>query len=46
VGVIFCGSDDVCDKPELTFFWDSVHPSQNGWNAVYQMVQSSIPQFF
>jgi len=35
----------VCDKPELSFFWDSVHPSQNGWFAIYQMVQSSLSQF-
>jgi len=44
VGGMFCGSV-VCDKPELSFFWDSVHPSQNGWFAIYQMVQSSLPQF-
>ncbi|CAJ2629475.1 unnamed protein product [Trifolium pratense] len=42
---IFCKSD-VCDKPELTFFWDGLHPSQNGWYAVYQLVESSLPQLF
>jgi phospholipase/lecithinase/hemolysin len=45
VGDLFCGSV-VCDKPELTFFWDGLHPSQNGWYAVYQMVQSSLPSIF
>jgi hypothetical protein len=45
VGDLFCGSV-ACDKPELTFFWDGFHPSQNGWYAVYQMVQSSLPQIF
>ncbi|XP_045792947.1 GDSL esterase/lipase At5g03610-like [Trifolium pratense] len=45
VGGLFCRSV-VCDKPELTFFWDGLHPSQNGWHAVYQMVQSSLPQIF
>ncbi|XP_061374141.1 GDSL esterase/lipase At5g03610-like [Gastrolobium bilobum] len=47
-----CGSVDekgekkytLCEKPELSFFWDSVHPSQNGWNEVYKMLQSSLPK--
>lgn len=38
-----CGSVDangvkkyvVCDDPETTFFWDTVHPTQEGWRAVY-----------
>ncbi|XP_011044546.1 PREDICTED: GDSL esterase/lipase At5g03610-like [Populus euphratica] len=38
-----CGSVDangakkyvVCDDPESTFFWDTVHPTQEGWRAVY-----------
>lgn len=46
VGVLFCEIILLCDKPELTFFWDGLHPSQNGWYAVYQMVQSSLPQIF
>ncbi|XP_027367544.1 GDSL esterase/lipase At5g03610-like [Abrus precatorius] len=29
----------VCDNPESVFFWDSVHPSQAGWNAVYNKLQ-------
>ncbi|AES62015.1 GDSL-like lipase/acylhydrolase [Medicago truncatula] len=47
-----CGSVDdkgekkysVCEKPELSFFWDGVHPSQNGWQAVYTLLQSSLGQ--
>lgn len=35
----------VCEKPELSFFWDNVHPSQNGWYAVYSLLQSSVGQF-
>ena len=39
----YCGSVDVngtkkytvCDDPESAFFWDSVHPTQQGWSAVY-----------
>jgi phospholipase/lecithinase/hemolysin len=38
-----CGSVDennvkkylVCKNPESTFFWDRLHPTQAGWNAVY-----------
>ncbi|AES62011.1 GDSL-like lipase/acylhydrolase [Medicago truncatula] len=36
---MFCGSV-VCDKPELSFFWE------NGWFAVYQMVQSNLKRKF
>jgi len=47
-----CGSVDdkgekkysVCEKPELSFFWDGVHPSQNGWQAIYTLLQSSFGQ--
>ncbi|KAJ7971527.1 GDSL esterase/lipase family [Quillaja saponaria] len=44
-----CGSIDengvkkyfVCDHPEATFFWDSVHPTQEGWNAVYHQLRET-----
>ena len=47
-----CGSVDdkgekkysVCENPGLSFFWDNVHPSQNGWNAVYTLLQPSLGQ--
>ncbi|XP_061374314.1 GDSL esterase/lipase At5g03610-like [Gastrolobium bilobum] len=47
-----CGSVDdkgekkysVCGKPELSFFWDNVHPSQNGWDEVSMLLQSSLGQ--
>lgn len=35
----------ICENPELSFFWDIVHPSQNGWHAVYQELQSSLNYF-
>ncbi|KAJ1419532.1 SGNH hydrolase superfamily [Sesbania bispinosa] len=25
----------VCENPESAFFWDMFHPTQQGWNAVY-----------
>ncbi|KAJ1380244.1 SGNH hydrolase superfamily [Sesbania bispinosa] len=39
----FCGSVDennekkytVCENPKSAFFWDLFHPTQAGWNAVY-----------
>ncbi|RDX76896.1 GDSL esterase/lipase, partial [Mucuna pruriens] len=43
----FCGSVDqnnvkkykVCDNPQSAFFWDLLHPTQAGWNAVYNKLQ-------
>ncbi|XP_050384836.1 GDSL esterase/lipase At5g03610-like isoform X2 [Argentina anserina] len=46
-----CGSVDgrsgakmytVCSNPGRSFFWDKVHPSQNGWHAVYSAIESSL----
>jgi phospholipase/lecithinase/hemolysin len=42
-----CGSVDennvkkylVCENPESTFFWDRLHPTQAGWNAVYNELE-------
>ncbi|KAL5069146.1 hypothetical protein RYX36_020033 [Vicia faba] len=47
-----CGSVDdngenkytLCENPELSFFWDNLHPSQNGWHAIYTLMQSSLGQ--
>ncbi|KAL5743181.1 hypothetical protein ACOSP7_029913 [Xanthoceras sorbifolium] len=47
-----CGSVDesgakkytVCDNPEATFFWDTVHPTQEGWRAVYSALQANLEQ--
>ncbi|KAG2403131.1 hypothetical protein LR48_Vigan02g072200 [Vigna angularis] len=44
-----CGSVDennvkkykVCDHPKSAFFWDLLHPSQAGWLAVYNELQTS-----
>lgn len=49
-GKYFCGSVDksgvkkysVCSNPELSFFWDDVHPVQNGWKAVYYALRSTL----
>lgn len=32
----------VCENPKLSFFWDNIHPSQNGWHAVFSELQSSL----
>ncbi|GAV75292.1 Lipase_GDSL domain-containing protein, partial [Cephalotus follicularis] len=45
-----CGSVDekgtkkyvVCKNPKLSFFWDAVHPSQNGWHEVYLALRHSL----
>ncbi|XP_061357079.1 GDSL esterase/lipase At5g03610-like [Gastrolobium bilobum] len=44
----FCGSVDeknlktykVCDNPKSAFFWDVFHPTQAGWHAVYNKLQT------
>ncbi|KAM7255212.1 hypothetical protein ACFE04_020453 [Oxalis oulophora] len=45
-----CGSIDVngekkysvCEDPKSSFFWDTVHPTQAGWKAVYPALQSTL----
>ncbi|XP_020229726.1 GDSL esterase/lipase At5g03610 [Cajanus cajan] len=32
----------LCDNPTLSFFWDLVHPSQNGWSIIFPIVQASL----
>ncbi|XP_027367660.1 GDSL esterase/lipase At5g03610-like [Abrus precatorius] len=34
----------LCDNPDISFFWDTVHPSQNGWHAVFMILKSSLSQ--
>lgn len=45
-----CGSVDantmakkytLCNNPKSSFFWDSFHPTQAGWHAVYDDLRSS-----
>nr|XP_043613698.1 GDSL esterase/lipase At5g03610-like [Erigeron canadensis] len=32
----------VCDNPNGSFFWDMIHPSQQGWRAVSLHLRSSL----
>lgn len=49
-----CGSVDengakkytVCENADMAFFWDMVHPSQNGWHAVFLAISSSLHQLY
>ncbi|XVF41330.1 hypothetical protein PTKIN_Ptkin01aG0271800 [Pterospermum kingtungense] len=50
-GKHYCGSVDdesgakqymICENPNLSLFWDTIHPSQNGWHAVYMALRSSL----
>ncbi|XVF07708.1 hypothetical protein REPUB_Repub06bG0162900 [Reevesia pubescens] len=51
-----CGSVDkngvkkytLCSNPKSKFFWDTVHPTQAGWHAVYSTpaFQNSLKQFW
>ncbi|XP_059646718.1 GDSL esterase/lipase At5g03610 isoform X2 [Cornus florida] len=47
-----CGSVDdkgvkmyaVCDNPDSAFFWDTVHPTQAGWRAVFPSLKATLQQ--
>ncbi|XP_031379714.1 GDSL esterase/lipase At5g03610-like isoform X3 [Punica granatum] len=49
-----CGSTDekgakkyeVCKNPELSFFWDTIHPSQSGWESVYSIIRPSLYELY
>ncbi|TKW32142.1 hypothetical protein SEVIR_2G150300v4 [Setaria viridis] len=49
----YCGQVDedggdqysVCSNPEKHFFWDDVHPTQAGWEAVMEQLQQDIKDF-
>ncbi|KAI4300447.1 hypothetical protein L6164_033825 [Bauhinia variegata] len=32
---------NVCDDPKSAFFWDLAHPTQAGWHAVYNKLQTT-----
>ncbi|KAJ4831736.1 hypothetical protein Tsubulata_031008, partial [Turnera subulata] len=34
----------LCKHPELSFFWDPIHPSQNGWHSIFLALQPSLYQ--
>ncbi|XP_047329935.1 GDSL esterase/lipase At5g03610-like [Impatiens glandulifera] len=36
----------VCNDPESSFFWDTVHPTEAGWRAVYLTLKSSLQQIY
>ncbi|RVW94217.1 GDSL esterase/lipase [Vitis vinifera] len=37
---------NVCIDPKMAFFWDSFHPTQAGWHAIYSVLKSSIANVF
>ncbi|KAF5193561.1 GDSL esterase/lipase, partial [Thalictrum thalictroides] len=49
-----CGSVDghgvkqyrICNDPKSAFFWDTVHPTQQGWAAVYSALRGSLNQLY
>ncbi|KAM7532284.1 hypothetical protein LguiB_035694 [Lonicera macranthoides] len=36
----------VCENPKLSFFWDTIHPSNQGWHAVSSVLLSSLHPLF
>ncbi|KAL1545722.1 GDSL esterase/lipase-like protein [Salvia divinorum] len=48
----FCGDVDqkgekmytVCSYPKSAFFWDSSHPTEAGWHAIYTTFKSTLQQ--
>ncbi|WVZ54859.1 hypothetical protein U9M48_005603 [Paspalum notatum var. saurae] len=49
----YCGQEDdngreqysLCDNPDTFFFWDYIHPTQAGWEAVMERLEGSIEEF-
>ncbi|KAI3914658.1 hypothetical protein MKX01_008017 [Papaver californicum] len=49
-----CGSVDdsgvkqytLCEKPTDNIFWDAVHPSQSGWNAIFSALGPSLDELY
>lgn len=38
---------NVCKNPESAFFWDTAHPTQAGWHAVYySSLKATLEHFF
>lgn len=39
-----CLSDNgtACDDPKSAFFWDGIHPTQEGWKSVYKVLRHNI----
>ncbi|KAL1197897.1 GDSL esterase/lipase [Cardamine amara subsp. amara] len=45
-----CGSVDangvkkytICDNPKSAFFWDGLHPTEEGWRSVYSVLRRSL----
>ncbi|KAK6933524.1 GDSL lipase/esterase [Dillenia turbinata] len=33
---------EVCENPSSSFFWDDVHPTQEGWYEVFSALQPSL----
>lgn len=50
----FCGSVDekgvklytVCNNPKSAFFWDTSHPTQAGWDAIYSSLKPTLQHIF
>ncbi|KAL3838210.1 hypothetical protein ACJIZ3_022801 [Penstemon smallii] len=36
----------VCENPKQSFFWDSLHPSNQGWGAIYKALIPSLKSLF
>ncbi|KAJ6717522.1 hypothetical protein OIU79_005656 [Salix purpurea] len=37
-----CLAEGVCPNPKSSFFFDLTHPSDNGWNAIFSLLQCSL----
>lgn len=34
----------VCENPTSAFFWDSVHPTQAGWQATFSALEPTLKE--
>ncbi|KAG7549372.1 hypothetical protein ISN45_Aa06g002720 [Arabidopsis thaliana x Arabidopsis arenosa] len=35
----------LCDDPKSSFFWDEVHPTQEGWRSIYSVLGKPLTEF-
>ncbi|KAE9619286.1 putative SGNH hydrolase-type esterase domain-containing protein [Lupinus albus] len=36
----------LCNNPELSLFWDYVHPTQNGWYSIFNKLEPSLETIY
>lgn len=32
----------ICENPKTAFFWDTFHPTEEGWRSVYSVLHKNL----